>query len=227
VVGVAVGAIALAGGATVGGFVAQREAAPVSVADLLGPAADETGASAPGITTIVLETATDSSSETGQVVVGPSTRSVDLPIARIRSFDSAGDGENDAALRRAIDGSPRTAWSTEVYRTENFGSKAGVGVILDLALPSEVRSLRIRSSPAGATVRVYVDRGPAPEGAPDGWTPAGRSVTLAERVTTVRVRRVPASTRVLLWITELPRLPTGGYAVEILTLEVRGVPAGA
>jgi hypothetical protein len=227
VIGALAALAALGGGVALGAMVAQREGGGVAADEILIPTATlmEEG---PAITTIMPPPPeTVAGAETTTTSAAPSMRVVGIPISRIRSFDSAGDGENDADLRRAIDGSRGTAWSTEVYRTAGFGTKAGIGLGLELALPAEVRAIRIRSRPPGATVRIFLDRGPAPAGAPDGWTPAGRPVPLRDPVTTIRVRSAPAATRVLVWISELPRRPNGGFAVEILELEVRGVPAGA
>lgn len=224
VVGIVLGAVALTGGVAVGAVVAQRDAGGDELA--IPTMADETG---PAITTITSPTTAEAepTEATTSAVASPPSRVVALPISRIRAFDRAGDGENDADVRNAIDGSRQTAWSTEVYRTAEFGTKPGVGLIVDLALPADIRAVRVRSRPPGATVRIYLDRGPEPAGAPDGWTAAGPPTALTRPVTTIRVRRAPPATRVLVWISELPRRPTGGFAVEIVELEIRGVPAGA
>ena len=75
-----------------------------------------------------------------------------LSIAAISEFDPApGDGtEHHADLRNLIDNNPETLWSTESYKSQTFGNKTGVGVVLELSevrkLSSDRKSTRLNSS---------------------------------------------------------------------------------
>jgi serine/threonine protein kinase len=83
-----------------------------------------------------------------------------VKVERATSFDPApGDGqESPAKTLRAIDGDPSTAWQTEGYN-QNFGPggiKPGVGLVLDLGRPQEVRTLTLTLDPTGgSTLAVY------------------------------------------------------------------------
>jgi hypothetical protein len=222
-VAVLAGILALVIGGALGALVAQR--GDDATTEVLGPLVTESDGASVEIATEPTSGAVDTTpmDTTG----GPDRRAQTVTLLRPRVIDTTGDGENDDDVRRVIDGSIDTGWSTEVYRAADFGAKDGVGLAFDLVAPTRVRSVLVRSRPLGATVRVYVDDGRAPRGGPEGWTAAGPAATLGRPVTRIGVRRAVPATRILIWIEGLPQLPTGGYAVEILGVRVTGVSAGA
>jgi serine/threonine-protein kinase len=61
-----------------------------------------------------------------------------VTITRAMSYDPNGDDgvENDELLPLLLDGLPRTQWRTVCYGDKFFGSKGGVGVVLELSAPS-------------------------------------------------------------------------------------------
>ena len=61
-----------------------------------------------------------------------------ITITRAMSFDPNGDDgvENDDMLPFLLDGLPRTQWRTVCYGDKFFGSKGGVGVVLELSSPA-------------------------------------------------------------------------------------------
>ena len=69
----------------------------------------------------------DSSTET-VVYSGP------IEITGVKSFDPEGDDktENEDTVLNVTDGDPDTWWSTTCYRSTTFGSKSGVGLVLQL-----------------------------------------------------------------------------------------------
>ncbi|MFM8389844.1 MAG: protein kinase domain-containing protein, partial [Actinomycetota bacterium] len=78
-----------------------------------------------------------------EVVVETSPTAAAIPagpitITRAMSFDPNGDDgvENDDLLPFLLDGVPRTQWRTVCYGDKFFGSKGGVGVILELSTPA-------------------------------------------------------------------------------------------
>ncbi len=168
---------------------------------------------------------------TGQPVT-PAPAGADQSPQRIRvvsvtPVDPSGDRqENNATAHFVIDRSPRTGWSTEVYRTRSMGDKGGVGLELRLGVPSRVTRLAIRSVPVGATVTIYGVRGPAPLTAPRGWLPLSGAVTLARSQTTIHVHHRAPLVTLLIWISDLPATK-GVYSVMLRDIRVTGIPKGA
>ncbi|MFM8388891.1 MAG: hypothetical protein ACKOA5_06570, partial [Actinomycetota bacterium] len=85
----------------------------------------------------------DTTIATDEVVVETSPTAAVIPagpitITRAMSFDPNGDDgvENDDLLPFLLDGVPRTQWRTVCYGDKFFGSKGGVGVILELSTPA-------------------------------------------------------------------------------------------
>ncbi len=74
------------------------------------------------------EPATTTVVATTPVVSGP------IQITGIKSFDPQGDDqtENDNEASNVTDGDPTTAWSTTCYKSSTFGSKSGVGLVMQL-----------------------------------------------------------------------------------------------
>ncbi len=57
-----------------------------------------------------------------------------VQITGVRSFDPESDDktENDDQVTNVTDGDPETAWSTVCYKSSTFGSKSGVGLVLQM-----------------------------------------------------------------------------------------------
>lgn len=184
----------------------------------------------PGPITVIADTATVAGATTAAAATapaGPSLAARALRIAAITPLDPVGDGrEADERARFAIDRSPRTGWSTEIYRRGVIEKKRGVGLALRLAVPSRVRRIAITSAPLGATVVVYGVRGAAPARAPRDWSQLADPRVLGRRTAVIPIRRTAPLTEVLIWITGLPAVPAG-YAVRFDDVRVIGVPRGA
>lgn len=61
-------------------------------------------------------------------------------IAGVTAYDPEGDAtENDGDVRWTTDGDRGTVWSTVCYKSETFGSKSGVGLIVQLNEPNLAR----------------------------------------------------------------------------------------
>lgn len=159
--------------------------------------------------------------------VGPDRTPRALTIAAVTPLDPTGDStENDAQARFAIDGSPKTGWSTEIYNKGVIEQKRGVGLQLHLATPGRVRRIAITSAPLGATVVIYGVRGAVPAKAPGEWTQLTDPKELQRRTSLFPIRRAAPLTDVLIWITGLPPVK-GGYAVTINGIRLTGIPTGA
>lgn len=72
--------------------------------------------------------ATTTVAVTNPVALGP------IQITGIKSFDPQGDDktENDNEASYVTDGDATTAWSTMCYKSSTFGSKSGVGLVMQL-----------------------------------------------------------------------------------------------
>jgi hypothetical protein len=72
--------------------------------------------------------ATTTVAVTSPVASGP------IQITGIKSFDPQGDDktENDNEASYVTDGDATTAWSTTCYKSSTFGSKSGVGLVMQL-----------------------------------------------------------------------------------------------
>ena len=178
-------------------------------------------------TETVVTTVETAETTTTPAPVGPSRTPKPLRIASITPLDPAGDNrENDAQARLAIDGSPQTGWTTELYKPGAIESKYGIGLHLRLAVPSRVRRVTLASAPVGATVVIYGIRGPVPARAPRDWTLLADAKELARPLTVIPIRRTAPLTDVLIWITGLPPVK-GGHAVTFKEIRLIGVPTGA
>ena len=126
-----------------------------------------------------------------------------VTIARTIDFDpGGGDGEHAEEAERgdAKDGDQNTSWSTEDYTTPDWGGfdKPGVGLILELDQPTELRTLEFDTPSVGWQAEVYVAEGDPGDLA--GW---GKPVATFEEndsgTNTVTFDRTGSA--VLLWFT--------------------------
>ena len=178
----------------------------------------------------VIETATAAIETTTAAVTqpaGPSRTPRALRIATVTPLDPAGDTtENNDQARFAIDGSPKTGWSTEIYKQGAIQKKLGVGLELHLAVPSRLRRIALVSAPVGATVVIYGVRGTPPTKAPRDWPQLTDPKELKRATSLIPIRHVAPLTDILIWITGLPPVK-GGYAVTFNDIRLTGVPIGA
>jgi hypothetical protein len=143
---------------------------------------------------------------------------LDLRNAPLRDFDPLGDKqENPDQVRNAVDLDPTTAWVTQRYRTAKFsGLKDGVGLLVDLGSPRDLRRVRVAFTSPGAHVELRVTN-VAPS-----TLDATREVASDDSGAQVAnlVPRAPTRVRyVLIWITELPKADEG-YRVGISEVAV-------
>ncbi|MGJ9413988.1 protein kinase [Aeromicrobium sp. CF4.19] len=150
-----------------------------------------------------------------------------LPISGVVDFDPQGqDGqENPDQLGLVVDGDPATGWRTSTYFNQATlgGLKDGVGIIIDLDSPQEVRSLRIRLAGEGTDLTVFAS------------TPASdlpRSLDGLRRITsiddagtdvTVTLPDATIARQLVVWLQRLPQVGEGEYRGEIREVTVRGV----
>ena len=142
-----------------------------------------------------------------------------LPIVSVTDFDPEGDGsESPDEAPLAIDGDPNaTAWTTETYVTDSFGTKSGVGLVIDLGREFDVSKIQVVSPTAGWPLEVYGANDPPPESL-DGWEALGSEDSVANRQTIDLV--TPTGYRYLLLWATAPVEEDGGYGVAISDVKV-------
>ena len=122
-----------------------------------------------------------------------------IPLRAIGSYDPPpGDGtEHDGEARKATDGNPSTAWSTESYRSF---AKPGVGLILDAGKKVDIKRLTVRSTTPGFTARVLVVRRPSTDAA---FTYRSDEVQVGSKPTVIKIRKGKRFRYYVFWITDL------------------------
>jgi hypothetical protein len=132
-------------------------------------------------------------------------------VADASSFDPDGDGqENTTMAGLAIDTDKNSRWQTEGYN-QNFGPggiKPGVGLVLDLGRPQEVRKLALTLAPAGGS-QVTIYGADERASSLEGWTSlTGDPETVTDR----KSFSLQGSHRYLMiWFSSLPQDGTGRY----------------
>jgi serine/threonine-protein kinase len=98
------------------------------------------------------------------VVVGP------VSVVGLRSYDPNGDDgqENEAMIPNLTDNNPATSWTTVCYGNQYFGSKGGVGVIVQLS-GIGIGSLAATFGTAPWNAEVFVSTSEAIPTTLDGW----------------------------------------------------------
>lgn len=91
-----------------------------------------------------------------------------VTVVGLRSYDPNGDDstENEAMVTALSDGNPATSWATLCYQNEFFGSKRGVGIVMQLSRPAtgQVKA-EVRTSPW----RIEVFGAPTLPDTLEGW----------------------------------------------------------
>ncbi len=141
-----------------------------------------------------------------------------IAIAAVSDLDPEGDGSERPDLTAFALGA-EGAWTSERYASADFGNlgKTGVGLVLSLDRPSEVRELRLTSPSDGAAFSVL---GPAGAGGERGRLGGGRTAAGAQ---VVPLSEAPPVEELVLWFTELAPAEDGGFAAAVEQVRVRGV----
>jgi hypothetical protein len=100
------------------------------------------------------------------VVVGP------VSVVGMRSYDPNGEDrqENEAMIPNLTDNNPATSWTTVCYGNQYFGSKGGVGVVVQLSGVG-IGSLAATFGTAPWNADVFVSASEAIPTTLDGWGP--------------------------------------------------------
>jgi hypothetical protein len=133
-----------------------------------------------------------------------------------------GDGsENSASAALVLDGDRDSAWETERYNSADFGNiKDGVGIYLDAGRPVVARAMRVLTPVEGWTLDLYVANS-VPKSVAD-WTRVGGGEMDAVRKTFNLDTGSQRFRYFLLWTTELPENPSGGFKAAVSELRLLG-----
>lgn len=166
----------------------------------------------------------------------PLTSATVLRPASASGFDaltspSADPGNEDSqTAKNAIDGSLKTAWSSQWYASPDFGRlKAGSGLIVDMgrAVKFGIVTVTFNAAP-GASVEVLVGNSAARSKQNlDSMTKVA-SASNPTGTVTFHVTGQATGRFLVIWFTRLPPQPgaSGKYEAQVFNVAVRGTPAG-
>ena len=137
----------------------------------------------------------------------------EIELTDATDFDPiGGDGEHPDEVGLAVDGDPRTSWSTETYVAGPVladSGKDGVGLIVESDEPVDGTSISISTVDGGWDANIYA----AASGPPDsfeGWGEPVGSVTDAEPDDIIDLSLPEDARYYLIWFTKLADEPDGG-----------------
>jgi hypothetical protein len=138
--------------------------------------------------------------------------------------------ENTLHAKNAIDNSPQTSWTSQWYKTADFGLlKPGSGLLIDMGEKVKFASVTVTfNSQPGASVKLLVGNSPT-RSRQNLYSMT--TVASAESPTgpfTFRIKAQPTGRYLVVWFTKLPPEPgnNGKYEAEIFNVAVRGTVAG-
>ena len=147
---------------------------------------------------------------------------IDLGAVPVRDFDpKPGDGrERSATVPNALDDDAGTVWETERYSTGQFGGlKGGVGLLLDLGVPTALARVEVDLAEPGTTVELRTAEPPTATSAPediDAYRVLATEVSGAAP-TTLTPAAGPPGRFYLVWISGLPQVD-GRFSAGISSL---------
>jgi eukaryotic-like serine/threonine-protein kinase len=142
---------------------------------------------------------------TDDIAVGVTTPVYTGPveITGVKSFDPEGDDkvENEDAVLNVTDGIADTVWTTSCYRSSTFGSKSGVGIVVQL---NALALARIEADVPGQNWRARVYAAPEAATTTSQW---GRAIWegSSESGSTISATFTSPSQYALIYFTEVGR----------------------
>jgi hypothetical protein len=129
-----------------------------------------------------------------------------VPVQAVSLFHPEGSGnDGPGEVGLAVDGDPATAWTTQRYNTPEFGNlRPGVGLLLDLGTPQQVREVRVKVGTPGLSLRVHAATAPDPSLL--DTPPVGASASAPAEVVVTPPEPVTAQ----FWVVWIDRLPQEG-----------------
>jgi putative peptidoglycan lipid II flippase len=139
------------------------------------------------------------------------------PPVTVRDYDpySRDRTEQPDSVQNAYDQDLSTLWSTDGYRTPELGGlKPGVGLLIDLGVPTALASVQVGMSTGGADVELRATN-TLGENA-DDFTVVTRSRN-SKQVADLKASSTP-SRYWLVWFTALPKAEDGKYRLGVAEL---------
>jgi hypothetical protein len=159
-----------------------------------------------------------------------SGKPIPLTSSMIRIVDPPqGDRTEFAGFEKIVDGNEQTGWTTDEYKSANFGGlKPGMGILINLGAPTKVGLVRVVVNQQGASVALRTgtsDPGNTSAGdkqIADSYTPVGNGP--ADDKGVVMVFTVPEAQQtvqyLLVWITKLPANAEGQFVLSVNEITV-------
>ena len=149
----------------------------------------------------------------------PSKSAEPADILSAIDFDPFGDNtENGDMAPNVLDDDATTAWKTVIYRSAISAGKPGVGLLLDLGASRPVSEVDLSFLTEGTSVTVFVSDSETPDIETD--TALG-SVAVAGLDAVIKSPRAISGQYVLIWVTDVPVLPSGGFQGGITEVIVK------
>jgi hypothetical protein len=138
--------------------------------------------------------------------------------------------ENTQYAKFAIDNSLQTSWTSQWYKTADFGRlKAGSGLLIDMGKPVKFASVTVTfNSQLGASVELLVGNSAARSKQNLASMTTVASAQNPTGAFTFRIKNQTPGQYLVVWFTQLPPKAgaNGKYEAEIFNVAVRGTPAG-
>jgi hypothetical protein len=131
----------------------------------------------------------------------------------------SGSGDNPQAASLAIGARSATAWTTDWYRTAQFGGmQAGTGLLINMGHPVTITSVRITlGSARGADLQVLTGKVPVLTRMRPGASTSDASGTV--HLSLARPHRAPY---LLIWFTLLPSDSAGTFQASVYNVRLKG-----
>ena len=119
-------------------------------------------------------------------------------------FSPGGEADNPGAAALAIDGSPGTAWETDIYHdpVPFPGFKSGVGLLLKLPQPTVVGAVNVDVASNGTKIQIRSSATPTP-GKLEDTTALSQPMAMHPGHNTIAVNASSPTQYVLVWISTL------------------------
>jgi hypothetical protein len=124
---------------------------------------------------------------------------------------------------KAADGNSATEWRTQDYNTPEFGKipdKPGMGVVLDLGSPKQVKQVTVQLSAVGTTIDVRASD-TAPQRDVNVFTKVADAQTNTSPTVKFTLAKPVTNRYIMIWITSMP-FHTTGYGIGVKEITVGG-----
>ena len=120
--------------------------------------------------------------------------------------------------QNVLDDDPTTAWKTVIYKGQISLGKPGVGLLLDLGSSRPVSEVDLSFLSEGVSATVYVSDSDKPDIETDQSL---GSVSSAGLEGVIKAPRPISGQYVLIWVTDVPAIDSGGYQGGITHVVVK------